>query len=138
MPYAALQEAAAEIHRRTGVDVTAAQLLRAGIAGEMPIVALFSGLMRNLTAHSNEDVLGLLVIPQRHLVEIDTEGEALILGAFSLDGKTAYSPQSKRTREHLQVIRRDLEAFIARIEKTRNEHAAAPLRAGSQALNRSP
>jgi hypothetical protein len=52
MPYASLQEAAAEIHRRTGVDAAAERLLRAGVAGELLIVAWFSSLTRLHSGHT--------------------------------------------------------------------------------------
>jgi hypothetical protein len=114
--YVSLAEAAQAIERRTGVDASVEQLLRAGIAGRLPIVALFSGEMRNLTTHADEDYLGLLVIPPRHLIEISTDGRAVIKGAFSLDGATAYSPQQVRELQQMMTLNSNLEDFIRAIE----------------------
>lgn len=69
--------------------------------------------MRNLNGHRNDDVLGLLTIPPRHLLEIETDGQARIVGAFSLDGKTGYSPQVVRTRDQLRVTVSELDRAIA-------------------------
>lgn len=125
MSYVSLQEAATEIHARTTIDVTATQLLRAGAAGELLVVEWFSSTMRNLNAHKDEEVLGLLVVAARYLGDIEADGEAFVAGAFSLDGSAAYAPNIKRTREQLRIRRPDLESFIARIENATREQALA-------------
>ena len=88
--YLPLDEAAEYVTTRAGVHVTSAGILRAGVHGVLLIAAPFSGKMRNNTNYSSDDVLGLLVIPPRHLLEIETDGQARIVGAFSLDEKIGY------------------------------------------------
>jgi hypothetical protein len=118
MSYLTLSEAAAYVNHRSAHNVEPAALLRSGVHGVLLIAAPFSGLMRNLTNSRNEDVLGLLIIPPRHLLEIELEGEARILGALSLDGSTMYSPQVKRTVHQLVVLVSELKRFIPLLVST--------------------
>jgi len=87
--YLTLQEATLYVKNKSGHAIEPASLLRAGVHGVMLLAAPFSGWMHDLSTHENKDVLGLLVIPPRHLLEIETEGQARIISATSLDGKTA-------------------------------------------------
>lgn len=112
MSYLTLPEAVAYINHRSAHEIEAAALLRAGIHGALLIAAPFSGLMRNTSHSRNEDVLGLLIIPPRHLLEIELEGETRILGAVSLDGSTMYSPQVKRTLQQLVILVSELDRFM--------------------------
>lgn len=112
MSYLTLIEAAEYVSDRTGLQIEPAALLRSGVRGVMMIAAPFSSLMRNLNAHTNEHYLGLLVIPPMHLLEIETDGQTRIVGAFSLDGKTAYSPQVVRAREQLRVLVSELDKVM--------------------------
>ena len=93
MSYLTLNEAAEYASRVKGFTVEPATLLRAGIHGHLLIAATFNGLMRNLTAHTNDDYAGLLILAPRELMTIETEGQARITGAFGLDRKAAYSPK---------------------------------------------
>ena len=112
MSYLTLSEAAQYVNHKAGLQIEPAALLRAGVHGVMLIAAPFSSLMRNLTTHKNDEVLGLLVIPPMHLMEIETEGQTKIIGATSLDGKTGYSPQVTRTRDQLRVLVSELDRFM--------------------------
>lgn len=117
MTYISLAEAAQTIAEQTGVDATPEQLLRAGIASQLRLVSLFSGVMRNLTSHADEDYLGLLQIPPRHLVQMSVDGRDRIVGAFSLDGAACFSPQQVRSVDQLQVLLSDLQEFVSRVER---------------------
>jgi predicted DNA-binding protein (UPF0251 family) len=97
-----------------------------GVHGALLIAAPFSGLMRNTSHSRNEDVLGLLIIPPRHLLEIEIEGETRILGALSLDGSTMYSPQVKRTLQQLVILVSELDRFIPMLHSTLTDGAAQP------------
>jgi len=118
--YLPLDEAAEYVTTRAGVHVTPAGLLRAGVHGVLLILAPFSGQMHNCTNNSNDDVLGLLEIPPRHLQEIETDGQTVIKGAFSLDGKTSYSPQMMRTHEQLRVL-------VSELDRTMNMWVSADI-----------
>lgn len=136
--YLTLSEAAEYVKNKSGHAVEPAALLRAGVHGVLLIASPFSSLMRNLTAHKNDDVLGLLVIPPRHLLEIETDGRARITGATSLDGLTAFSPQVDRTRDQLRVLVSELDRLMpywldgtptpqeAPVHPTPEKHNAAP------------
>lgn len=114
MPYLTLEEAAQYANHKTGQRIMPENLLRAGVAGILPICAPFgSCVMYNATTKENEDFCAdLLIIPPTHLLEIETEGEANIQVAFSLDGKTIYFPHIKRTRDQLRVLENLLNKFI--------------------------
>ncbi|APW47069.1 hypothetical protein [Rhodoferax antarcticus] len=116
MSYLTLTEAAAYASRVKGFTVESASLLRAGVHGLLLIAASFNGLMRNLTAHTNEEYVGLLVLAPSELLTIETEGQSRITGAFGLDGKAAYSPQVIRTLAQLRVIVSDLDKFLPSLE----------------------
>jgi hypothetical protein len=104
MSYLTLKEAGEYLRRKTGIEIDEAALFRAGVGGVLLIAAPFSSVMRNCTAHTNENFAGLLVISPLHLLEIETSGQTKILGAISLDGKTAYAPNVIRTHEQLRVL----------------------------------
>lgn len=114
MPYLTLEEAAQYANRKTGQQIIPENLLRAGVAGILPICAPFgSCVMYNATTKENENFCAdLLIIPPTHLLEIETEGEANIQVAFSLDGKTIYFPHRKRTLDQLRVLVNSLDEFI--------------------------
>ncbi len=114
MPYLTLEEAAQYANHKTGQRIMPENLLRAGVAGILPICAPFgSCVMYNATTKENENFCAdLLIIPPTHLLEIETEGEANIQVAFSLDGKTIYFPHRKRTRDQLRVLVNLLNKFI--------------------------
>lgn len=124
--YLPLAEAAQYVTNKTGKDFQPDALLRAGVHGALLITAAFSGQMRNLTAHKNEDYSGLLTIPPRYLLEIDTHGKALIEGAFSLDGKNGYAPHETRTRDQLRVLISELDRLIPTIVEIAPQHQTAP------------
>ena len=128
MTYLTIQEAANYASRVKGFTVEPATLLRAAIHGVLPITATFNGLMRNLTAHTNDDYAGLLILAPRDLMTIETEGQATIEGAFSLDGETAYSPQVQRTLDQLRVMVPHLDKFLPLLESrdTQTTSAATP------------
>lgn len=130
MSYLTLPEAAQYVTQQTGLQIEPAALLRVGVLNEILIVAPFSSLMRNLTAHKNDGVLGLLVIPPSHLLEIESEGQAKITGAFSLDGTIAYSPQVLRAHDQLRVLVSELDRFMPRwvtdkVNQTATHHDTA-------------
>lgn len=127
--YLPLAEAAQYVTNKTGKECEPDALLRAGVHGALLIAAAFSGQMRNLTAHKNEDYSGLLTIPPRYLLEIDTHGKAIIERAFSLDGKNCYAPLKIRTREQLRVLVSELDRFIPYIVEITPQHQAAPTEA---------
>ena len=112
MSYLSLPEAARYVTHKSGIEIEPSALIRMGALGHMLIVAYFDVLMRNLTAHKNDEIAGHLIVPPRHLAAIENEGEATIECAFSLDGKTAYSPQQNRTREQLRVLVSELDRII--------------------------
>lgn len=114
MPYLTLEEAAQYVNRKTGQQIVPENLLRAGIAGILLICAPFGFcVMYNATTKENENFCAdLLIIPPAHLLEIETEGEANIQVAFSLDGKTIYFPHRKRTLDQLRVLVNLLDEFI--------------------------
>ncbi|MBB3118362.1 hypothetical protein [Pseudoduganella violacea] len=126
MSYLTLPEAAAYINRRSSHKIEPAALLRAGVHGALLISAPFSGFMRNMTYSRNEDVLGLLIIPPRHLLEIELEGETRILGALSLDGGAMYSPQVKRTSQQLVILVSELDRFIPMLCSPLSDDTAQP------------
>lgn len=134
MSYLTLAEAAQYVQQKSGVEIEPAALLRAGVLGHVRIVGAFSGLMRNLNLHEDEDVLGLLLIPQRHLLEIETDGEAAIKGAFSLDGKTAYSPQVTRTREQLSILLSELDRIMPYVTGAAAETSGASQLSGARRI----
>lgn len=109
MSYLSLPEAAEYLQHRTGVEINEASVLRMGTMGHLLIVAYFDGLMRNVTAHENEEIVGHLILPPRHLAAIENDGEDLIVGATSLDGQMGYSPQRVRTRAQLRVLTAELD-----------------------------
>jgi hypothetical protein len=115
MSYLTLTEAAQYVSEKTGIEIEPAALLRTGALGHLLIVAYFDSLMHNLSAHRNDDVLGHLVVPPRYLAKIENEGQAVIEGAFSLDGKNAYAPFVMRTRDQLRVLVKDLDGLIPRV-----------------------
>lgn len=112
MSYLTLSEAAEYTSHKTGLEIEPAAMLRAGVYGALLITAPFSSLMRNLTDGRNDEVLGLLVIPQQHLLEIETDGQAKIIDAASLNGGTKYSPQVTRTRDQLRVLVSELDRLM--------------------------
>jgi hypothetical protein len=134
MSYLTLREAAAYINHRSVHEIEPAALLRAGVHGALLIAAPFSGLMRNMTYSRDEDVLGLLIIPPRHLLEIELEGGTRILGAISLDGGTMYSPQVKRTLQQLVILVSELDRFIPMLVSPLSEDVAQPSATSSVAL----
>lgn len=113
MPYLTLQEAAEYIRHRTGIEIQSAALLRAGIAGALVVCAPFGVKpMYNASLQIEEDFAGgLLVIPDKALLEIETEGAALIPVAFGFDG-TMYFPYQERTLGQLRVVIAHLEQFM--------------------------
>ena len=126
MSYLTLTEAAAYASRVKGFTVEPASLLRAGIHGHLLIVASFNGLMRNLSGHTNDDYVGLLVLAPSELLTIETEGQARITGAFGLDGKAAYSPQVIRTMAQLRVRVPDLDKFLPSLIPLDTQPQATP------------
>ena len=124
--YLPLAEAAQYVTNKTGKECEPDALLRAGVHGALLIAAAFSGQMRNLTADKKEEYSGLLTIPPRYLLEIDTHGKAIIERAFSLDGKNGYAPLKIRTREQLRVLVSELDRFIPYIVEITPQHQAAP------------
>ncbi len=127
--YLPLAEAAQYVTNKTGKECEPDALLRAGVHGALLIAAAFSGQMRNLTAHKNEDYSGLLTIHPRHLFEIETDGQATIVEALSLDGSACYAPHKIRTREQLRVLVSELDRFIPYIVEITPQHQAAPTEA---------
>jgi hypothetical protein len=98
MSYLTLEEAAQYVNnRKSPGKITPANLLRAGVHGLLLICAPFGfEVMYCPTTKKNEEISPtLLVLPPTHLLEIETNGEATIQVAFSLDGKTTYSPGNK-------------------------------------------
>ncbi len=126
MSYLTLSEAAQYATNKTGQQIEPASLLRAGVLGTLLIAAPFSGQMRNLVAHRNDEVLGLLIVPRQHLFEIEAKGQATIKGAYSLDGKTAYSPQTITTRDELRVQVSELDGFIRSLVEIKHQPQTAP------------
>ena len=124
--YLPLAEAAQYVTNKTGKECEPDALLRAGVHGALLIAAAFSGQMRNLTAHKNEDYSGLLTIHPRHLFEIETDGQATIVEALSLEGSARYAPHKIRTREQLRVLVSELDRFIPYIVEITPQHQAAP------------
>lgn len=112
MSYLTLQEAADFASRVRGFTVEPATLLRAGVHGGLLIAAAFNSPMRNLTTHTDDDYVGLLILSPRELLTIETEGQACITGASSLDGKAMYSPQVIRTLAQLRVLVPHLDKFL--------------------------
>lgn len=113
MSYLNLTEASQYIRNKTGLDIDAAALLRAGAHGALLLLASFDGRMRNLTAHADEDYSGLLTISPRCLLKMETEGHATIEGAISLDGKTTYAPHANRSVEQLRVLVSELDRTMS-------------------------
>lgn len=111
MSYLTLVEAAEYARHKKGVEIEEDAILRAGIHGAILITAPFSGFMQNLISHEREEYAGLLVIPTKHLLEMETNGQTKITAAFGLDGKVAFSPHVVRTREQLRVLISELERF---------------------------
>lgn len=126
MSYLALGEAAAYVKNRSGHEIEPTALLRAGVHGALLVAAAFSGLMRNTSKHQNEDVVGLLLIPPRHLLEIEIEGQAKILGAMSLDGANMYSPQVIRSFSQLVVFVSELERVMPLLFTHARQETPAP------------
>lgn len=126
MSYLTLGEAAAYVKNRSGHEIEPAALLRAGVHGALSIAAAFSGLMRNTSKHQNEDVVGLLLIPPRHLLEIEIEGQTKVLGASSLDGANMYSPQITRSFQQLVILVSELERFMPLLSTCTQPETAAP------------
>lgn len=116
MSYFTLQEAAAYVRQRTGLQIEPSALLRAGVHGVLTICAPFSfGPMYNATLTKNVNFKAdFLVIPPAHLLEIETEGRAMIETAFGLD-KTLYFPRRVRTLQQLRVLASDLENVIPKL-----------------------
>jgi hypothetical protein len=129
MSYLSLPEAAEYLQHRTGVEINDASVLRMGTMGHLLIVAYFDGFMQNLTTRNNEEVVGHLVIPPRHLAAIENDGEAIIIGASSLDGRAFYSPQAQRTRAQLRVLTSELDRIAPFLFAT--PAAAHPREAGT-------
>ncbi len=127
--YLPLAEAAQYVTNKTGKECEPDALLRAGVHGALLIAAAFSGQMRNLTAHKNEDYSGLLTIHPRHLFEIETDGQATIVEALSLDGSARYAPHKICTREQLRVLVSELDRIIPYIVEITPQHQAAPTEA---------
>lgn len=124
MSYLTLSEAATYASRVKGFAVEPATLLRAGIHGQLLIAATFNGLMRNLTAHTNDEYVGLLILAPSELMTIETEGQARITGAFGLDRKAAYSPQVIRTLAQLRVVMAHLDQFLPLLTSTETNSPA--------------
>lgn len=125
MTYLTLSEASEYVNCKTGLQVDPAALLRAGVLGHLPIVAYFDGLMRNNTAHKNDEVLGHLVVPRRYLATIENEGQATIKGAYGLDLITTYAPFVMRTRDQLRVLVSDLDRLMPNLVEV-NPHQTTP------------
>lgn len=119
MSYLTLEEAAQYINHRWPQQqaLQSAELLRAGVHGALLICTPFGfGLMYNATTRENENFSPtLLVLPPTHLLEIETEGRALIKVATSLDGKTIYFPHIERTHDQLRVLVSDLNELIPKL-----------------------
>lgn len=111
--YLTLQEAAEYVSIGTGRLITPEALLRLGVNGRLLICAAFASCTMYNSLKGESEAIGpsLLVLPPRHLMEIETEGSARIQLAFGLD-KTPYHPHKTRAREQLRVSLRHLDDFI--------------------------
>lgn len=113
MSYFKLVEAAEYASSRTGQHIEASHLLRAGVAGVLVLCAPFGFCtMYNATIGADEDFrAGFLVIPASHLLEIETQGFAVIKVGFGLD-KTVHFPMQSRTLDQLRVLVIHLDQYI--------------------------
>jgi len=125
MAYLSLSKAAKYINDRIdGAAIDAEDLLRYGSQGHIVITASFSGEMYNPMTQANEDYFGLLVIPPRHLLEMDIEERTRIQVAHSLDGRVMYFPQAERTRDQLSITISALDELIRRITNAKERETS--------------
>lgn len=121
--YLTLDEAAIYATNKNGFDVTSSELLRAGVYGILLLAAPFGfGTMYNATESKEENFKAqLLIIPPSHLMEIETEGSARIMAAFSVDGKKLYFPHKEVTRCKIRVLIEELDRFLINLIQTNKE-----------------
>lgn len=127
MPYFTLDEAAQYATEQKRFKVEPSVLLRSGVLGMLQICAAFgAGRMHNALTQQEEDLTPcLLIIPPKHLLELETEGVATIHLAHSLDGGM-YFPEKQRTREHLRVMVAHLDKFLEMLIDTTQETNTPP------------
>lgn len=111
--YLTLHEAAEYVSVETGRPITPEALLRLGVHGRLLICAAFASCIMYNSLKGEREEIGpsLMVLPPRHLMEIETEGSAHIQFAFGLD-KTPYRPYKTRAREQLRISLQHLDDFI--------------------------
>lgn len=121
--YLTLQEAAEYVTAKTDRPITPEALLRLGVQGRLLICAAFASCMvyNALKGETEEIGPSLLVLPPRHLMEIETEGSAQIKVAFGLD-KTYYRPYKTRTKEQLRIWWQHLDDFIGTLNNPGTEN----------------
>lgn len=117
MSYLTLHEAATYATRKKGFNVEPGALLRAGVLGEMLIWCAFPARSYyNASRETEIDMAAdMLVIPPKHLLEIESEGVATIQAAFSATKEMIF-PHLERKTEHLRVMSADLDQLLKRME----------------------